>query len=92
VAAHPDHHTVTDLAIQAALVLFMAALLVNVIVSVVAILRERDAPEPVKHRASRLASKLESQRRARAAAAATAPAGSEPRSERVTARQALSEG
>ena len=40
-AAHAEHATAADLALQAMLVLFMAALLVNVILSAVSILRQR---------------------------------------------------
>jgi hypothetical protein len=91
-AAHHDHPTATDLAIQAMLLLFMAALLVNVIISVVAILRERDTSDPAEHRASQFAAELEPQRPGRAAPAATTPAPAEAPSNRVTATQALSEG
>jgi hypothetical protein len=45
-AAHSEHSTVTDLAIQATLLVFMTALLVNVIASVVAILRAREGSDP----------------------------------------------
>jgi cation transporter-like permease len=45
-AAHAEHPTATDLAIQVMLVLFMAALFVNVVLSVVAILRERHVLDP----------------------------------------------
>jgi hypothetical protein len=90
-ATHHDHPTATDLAIQAMLLLFMAALLVNVIISVVAILRERDTADPAEHRASQLASELEPQRPGRTAPAATTPAPAEGPSDRVTATQALSE-
>jgi hypothetical protein len=55
-AAHSEHPTVTDLAIQATLLVFMAALLVNVIASVVAILREREGSDPGESRASHLTS------------------------------------
>ena len=89
-AAHHDHPTATDLAIQAMLLLFMAALLVNVIISVVAILRERDASDPTEHRASQFAAELEPPRPGRSAPAATPPGPSEA-SDRATARQALSE-
>lgn len=55
-AAHHEHPTATDLAIQALLLLFMAALLVNVVISIVAILRERDASESADRRANPIAS------------------------------------
>jgi len=41
-AAHAEQASVADLAVQATLLVLLAALLVNVIVSVVAILRDRD--------------------------------------------------
>ena len=91
-AAHHDHPTATDLAIQAMLLLFMVALLVNVIVSVVAILRERDAADQVDGRTRRFASKLETQRSARSAPTGATATTSEVSSERVPAKQALSEG
>ena len=92
-AAHHEHPTATDLAIQAMLVLFMAALLVNVIISVVAILRERDTSEPpADNRANRFASELEPAGPQRPAPEGpTQPATAAP-SERLPAKQALSEG
>jgi hypothetical protein len=45
-AAHAEHPTATDLALQAMLVLFIGTLLANVVVSVVAILRERQLVDP----------------------------------------------
>jgi hypothetical protein len=90
-AAHHDHPTATDLAIQALLLLFMAALLVNVIISVVAILRERETAEPAEQRAIKFAAELEPERPGRGAAVATPPAPSEASSNPVTAMQALSE-
>ena len=91
-AAHHDHPTAADLAIQAMLLLFMAALLVNVVVSVVAILRERETADAAEHRASRrTASELEPQRPVRGAPTATPPGPSEATSDRATATQALSE-
>src|SRR5262245_2360451 len=66
-AAHAEHPTATDLAIQAMLVLFMAALLVNVVVSVFAILRERHPLDPPDAGAGAFAAELE-QHPARAAA------------------------
>jgi hypothetical protein len=92
-AAHHEHPTATDLAIQATLVLFMAALLVNVIISVVAILRERDTSEPpTDHRANRFASELEPARPQRAAPEGATQPATEAATEGVTAKQALSEG
>src|SRR5262245_31871170 len=91
-AAHHDHPTATDLAIQAMLVFFMAALLVNVILSVVAILREREASDPAEHRATPFASVPQPQRPERGAPAATTPAASEAPGGGVTAKQALSKG
>jgi SpoVK/Ycf46/Vps4 family AAA+-type ATPase len=78
--------------VQAALVVFMAALFINVVVSVVAILSERDAADPADGRARRFASELEPQRPARAAPVSTTqqPASESP-SERVPAKQTLSE-
>jgi hypothetical protein len=91
-AAHHDHPTATDLAIQAMLLLFMASLLINVVISVVAILRERDTSDPAEHRAGQLASELEPQRPGRTAPAAPTSAPAEAPSDRVTAKQALCEG
>lgn len=90
-AAHHDHPTAADLAIQAMLLLFMAALLVNVVVSVVAILRESETADVAEHRASRTACELEPPRPGRAAPTATPPGASEATSDRATATQALSE-
>jgi hypothetical protein len=46
-AGHADHHhTVADLVLEVALLLVMAALLIHVILTVVAILRERDLSIP----------------------------------------------
>jgi hypothetical protein len=70
--------------------LFMAALIVNVIISVVAILRERETSD-AEHRVNTFASELKPQRPGRAAPAATTSAPAEAPSERVTAKQALSE-
>jgi hypothetical protein len=85
-AAHHEHPAATDLAIQAMLLLFMAALLVNVIISVVAILCERDPSDLAEHRGNQSASELEPPRPVRAA-----PATSQAPSDAVTAKQALSE-
>jgi len=90
-AAHHDHPTATDLAIQAMLVLFMVALFVNVILSVVAILCERENSDPSEQRATPFAVEPEPQRPVRAAPAATTRAASEAPSDAVTAKQVLSE-
>jgi hypothetical protein len=90
-AAHAEHPSATDLAIQAMLVLFMAALLVNVIISVVTILRDREAPDPADRGASRFTSELEPQRPARASPPSTAAAVSELPSNRAPPKQVLSE-
>jgi NADH:ubiquinone oxidoreductase subunit K len=58
-AAHAEHPTVTDLAIQAMLVLFIAALFVNVVLSVVAILRERHVLDPPEVGGSSFVAELE---------------------------------
>ena len=52
---HADHPTTADIVLQAVLLLFIAALLINVVVSVVAILREREITDPADGRASRFA-------------------------------------
>jgi len=77
-AAHVEHPSATDLAIQAMLVLFMAALLVNVIISVVTILRDREAPDPAERSASRFGSELEPQRPAHASPPSTTAAAELP--------------
>jgi len=74
--------------VQAALLFFMAALLVHVIISGVAILREREAIDPLDGRASRLVSELD-ERPVRTAPQGKMPA--EATSERAPAQQALSE-
>ena len=90
-AAHAEHPSATDLAIQAMLVLFMVALLVNVIISVIAILRDREAPDPADCGASRFGSELEPQRPPRAPPPSTAPAAAELSSSRAPVKQVLSE-
>jgi hypothetical protein len=89
-AAHAEHPTTTDLAIQAMLMLFMAALVVNVIFSVVAILRERHVLDPPEGAASSFATEQE-QRPTRGASQGTAPASAQPLNERAPSRRALSE-
>ena len=89
-AAHAEHPTATDLALQVLLVLFMAALLVNVIVSVVAILRERHVADPQEGGAAAFVSELKPR------AGPTAPQGHTPSvmrspSEHTAAQQILSE-
>jgi hypothetical protein len=84
-AAHAEHPTATDLAIQAMLVLFVAALLVNVVLSVVAILGERHVIDPPEGGATSLVPELE-QRPARAAPPADVPPVVEVPSERAPAR------
>src|SRR5262245_27555448 len=71
-AAHAEYPTATDLAIQAMLTLFMAALLVNVVLSVIAILRERQVIDPPEGAASSFASELK-QAPTRAAPQGTTP-------------------
>src|SRR5262245_25015842 len=88
-AAHAEHPTATDLAIQAMLVLFVAALLVNVVLSVVAILCERHVLDPPEG-ASSLLAELED-RPARSAPPANVPSGIKAPSDRAPARRALSE-
>ena len=56
---HPEHPTVLDLAVQAALVVFLAALFVNVVLSVVAILGEGEISDPGKGRTHHFTSPLE---------------------------------
>jgi hypothetical protein len=73
------------------LVLFMAALLVNVIISVLAILRDREAPDPADRGASRFGSELKPQRPARAPATTTTAAAAELPSNPAPAKQVLSE-
>ena len=80
-AGHADHHTITDVLVQAALLFFMAALLVHVIISVVAILREREAIDPLDGRAGRLVSELD-ERPVR-----TAPQGKMPAEGQANARR-----
>jgi hypothetical protein len=58
-AGHADHPSAADMVVQAALVVFMAALLINVIVSVVAILGEREMPDPADGRTRRFAGERE---------------------------------
>src|SRR5262245_32417898 len=89
-AAHAEHPTATDLAIQAMLVLFMGALFVNVVISVVAILRERHVVDPPEAGASPLVSELE-QRPARAATVGTTTPAVEPPTDRAPPRRVLSE-
>jgi hypothetical protein len=84
-AAHAEHPTGEDFAIQAMLVLFMGALLVNVIVSAVVILRERHVIDP-EGGASPLASEQE-QRPAPAAPQAKAPATLQSPSEGAQGRR-----
>ena len=90
-AAHAEHPSATELAIQAMLVLFMAALLVNVIISVLAILRDREASDPADRGASRCGSELKPQRPARAPATTTTAAAAELPSNPAPAKQVLSE-
>ena len=53
---HPEHPTVLDLAVQAALVVFLAALFINVVLSVVAILGEGEISDPADARTLRFTS------------------------------------
>lgn len=88
-AAHAEHPTATDLAIQAMLVLFMAALLVNVVLSVVAFLRERHL-DPPEAGASPFVSELK-QHPARAAPPGKTPPAVASPTDRTPPRQVLSE-
>ena len=56
---HPEHPTVLDLVVQAALVVFMAALFINVVFSVVAIFGEQEISDPAERRTHRFASSPE---------------------------------
>ena len=58
-AGHAEHPGVTDFVVQAALVVFLAALLINVVVSVIAILGEREMSDPTDGRARRFAGERE---------------------------------
>jgi hypothetical protein len=88
-AAHAENLTATDLAIQAMLVLFMIALLVNVILSVVANLRERHVLDPPAGGASSFVAEVE-QRSIRAAPPGNAPPVVEAPREHAPPPQALS--
>jgi hypothetical protein len=89
-AAHAEHPTATDLAIQAMLVLLMAALLVNVVLSVVAILHERHVLDPPEAGAGPLVAELE-QRPARPAPQGTTPPAVASPTDRTLPRPVLSE-
>ena len=52
----PEHPTVLDLLVQAALVVFLAALFINVVLSVVAILGKEETTEPADGRTHHLTS------------------------------------
>jgi hypothetical protein len=52
----PEHPTMLDLVVQAALVVFMGALFINVVLSVVAILGEREISDPADGRTHRFTS------------------------------------
>jgi hypothetical protein len=52
----PEHPTALDLVVQAALVVFMAALFINVVLSVVAILGDGEISDPADGRTQRFTS------------------------------------
>ena len=53
---HPEHPTVLDLVVQAALVVFLAALFINVVFSVVAIFGDGEISDPADGRTRRFQS------------------------------------
>ena len=59
VAGNPEHPSATDMVVQGVLVLFLAALLIHVVVSVVAILGDREISDPADGRSRRFAGEPE---------------------------------
>jgi hypothetical protein len=87
---HAEHVSVAEMLVQAALIVFLAALLLNVILSVVAILRERHVLDPPETGASSFVAELE-QRPARATPPGTTSPPTQSLGEHAPPRQIVSE-
>lgn len=78
--------------VELAFLILLGGLLINVVASVISILRERDGPDSADKRANRVAAELEPQRPVLAAPAHPTQPMSEAPIDPVAAKQALSEG